>query len=66
MVANILSSIGSDGMNFAVHIGFSKAASTYLQSTIFSGAHAEIGLLDKSENKLLNSAWKPQKNRGIY
>ncbi len=48
-------------MNFAVHIGFSKAASTYLQSTIFSGAHAEIGLLDKSENKLLNSAWKPQK-----
>ncbi len=48
-------------MNIAVHIGFSKAASTFLQSTIFSGAHAEIGLLDRSDNDLIQSAWKPQK-----
>lgn len=48
-------------MNIAVHIGFSKAASTFLQSTIFSGAHPEIGLLDRNEKKLSNGAWKPQK-----
>lgn len=48
-------------MNIAVHIGFSKAASTFLQSTIFSGAHTEIGLLDKNEQQLSKGAWKPQK-----
>ncbi|MDE0588568.1 sulfotransferase [Halocynthiibacter sp. C4] len=48
-------------LDCVVHIGFSKAASTYLQSTIFSGAHPEIGLLDKNDQQLSNAAWQPHK-----
>ncbi|MCB6180231.1 hypothetical protein LHP98_19170 [Rhodobacter sp. Har01] len=32
-------------MEFLVHIGFAKAASTYVQKHLFSGAHPDIGIL---------------------